>query len=186
MEGKDYKTDQNCFPLALLLSCYFLSLALWLSSYLSLSLCLSLSLLTDLQLCMLELRDLLLQENKHFIIIIWTQSVSYSVMMFVRKLPQHNKQFTYGQTVQKNNNNNLHMDRQCKKTTNNLHMDRQCKKKTTNNLHMDRQCKKTTIYIWTDSAKKQQTIYIWTDSAKKQQQFTYGQYIFTDCTEDNV
>ncbi len=46
------------------------------------------------------------------------------------------------QTVQKNNNNNLHMDRQCKKTT-------------------------TTIYIWTDSAKKQQTMYIWTDSAKK-------------------
>ncbi len=34
--------------------------------------------------------------------------------------------------------------------------------------------------------KEQQTIYIWTDSAKKQQQFTYGQYIFTDCTEDNV
>ncbi len=48
--------------------------------------------------------------------------------------------------------------------------------------------KKQTIYIWTGSAKKkqQQTIYIWTDSAKKQQQFTYGQYIFTDCTEDNV
>ncbi len=39
-----------------------------------------------------------------------------------------------------------------------------------------------------DSAKKTTTtaIYIWTDSAKKQQQFTYGQYIFTDCTEDNV
>ncbi len=36
----------------------------------------------------------------------------------------------------------------------------------------------TTIYIWTDSAKKQQTIYIWTDSAKKQQQqFTYGQTV---------
>ncbi len=62
--------------------------------------------------------------------------------------------------------------------------------------------KKQTIYIWTDSAKnctgaftvlqtvqKKKTtraIYIWTDSAKKQQQFTYGQYIFTDCTEDNV
>ncbi len=27
------------------------------------------------------------------------------------------QQFTYGQTVQKNNNSNLHMDRQCKKTT---------------------------------------------------------------------
>ncbi len=73
------------------------------------------------------------------------------------------------QTVQKKTTNNLHMDRQCKKTTNNLHMDRQCKKKNNNNLHMDRQCKKTTttIYIWTDSARKQQTIYIWTDSAKK-------------------
>ncbi len=63
------------------------------------------------------------------------------------------------------------------------------------------QKKKKKNYIWTDSAKKQQTIYICTDSAKKnctgaftvlqtvqkkQQQFTYGQYIFTDCTEDNV
>ncbi len=90
MEGKDYKTDQNCFPLArslaLLLSCYFLSLALWLSSYLSLSLYLSLSSLTDLaHVYYLRRGDLLLQENKHFIIIIWTQSVSYSVMMFVRK-----------------------------------------------------------------------------------------------------
>ncbi len=47
--------------------------------------------------------------------------------------------------------------------------------------------KQQTIYLWTDSAKKKTTaIYIWTDSAKKQQQFTYGQYIFTDCTEDNV
>ncbi len=56
--------------------------------------------------------------------------------------------FTVLQTVQKNNNSNLHMDRQCKK------------------LH------------W--------SIYSAPDSAKKQQQFTYGQYIFTDCTEDNV
>ncbi len=54
------------------------------------------------------------------------------------------------------------MDRQSKKTTDNLHMDRQCKK-----LHWS-------IYSAPDSAKKQQ------------QQFTYEQYIFTDCTEDNV
>ncbi len=47
--------------------------------------------------------------------------------------------------------------------------------------------KTTTIYIWTDSAKKLHwSIYSAPDSAKKQQQFTYGQYIFTDCTEDNV
>ncbi len=52
--------------------------------------------------------------------------------------------------------------RQCKKTTNNLHMDRQCKKAALEHLQCSRQCKKT------------------------KQQFTYGQYIFTDCTEDNV
>ncbi len=54
-------------------------------------------------------------------------------------------------------------------------MDRQCKKTALEHLQCSRQCKKTTT-----------AIYIWTDSAKKQQQFTYGQYIFTDCTEDNV
>ncbi len=53
-------------------------------------------------------------------------------------------------------------------------------------LWTDSAKKQQTIYIWTDSAKKQQIVYIWTDCAKKQQQFTYGQYIFTDCTEDNV
>ncbi len=49
------------------------------------------------------------------------------------------------------------------------------------------QKKQQTIYIWTDSAKKLHwSIYSAPDSEKKQQQFTYGQYIFTDCTEDNV
>ncbi len=37
-----------------------------------------------------------------------------------------------------------------KKTTNNLHMDRQCKKTALEHLQCSRQCKKTTtIYIWT-------------------------------------
>ncbi len=111
-------------------------------------------------------------------IYIWTDSATKQQQQFtygqtVQKKQQ--QQFTYGQTVQKNNNNNLHMDRQCKKTTTTIYIWTDSAKKTT-----------TTIYIWTDSAKKQQTIYIWTDSAKKQQQFTYGQYIFTDYTEDNV
>ncbi len=58
--------------------------------------------------------------------------------------------FTVLQTVQKNNNN-LHMDRQCKKTTNNLHMDRQCKKNCTGAFTVLQtvQKKTTTIYIWT-------------------------------------
>ncbi len=111
------------------------------------------------------------------------------------------QQFTYGQTVQKNNSN-LPMDRQCKKTTDNLHMDRQCKK-TTNNLHMDRQCKKTTDNLHMDSAKnctgaftvlqtvqknnsnlpmdrqcKKTTDNLPMDrQCKKQQQFTYGQTV---------
>ncbi len=45
---------------------------------------------------------------------------AFTVLQTVQKKQQ--QQFTYGQTVQKNNSN-LHMDRQCKKTTNNLHMD---------------------------------------------------------------
>ncbi len=51
-----------------------------------------------------------------------------------------------------------------KKQTNNLHMDRVQKKTALEHLQCSRQCKKTTttIYIWTDSARKQQTIYIWT------------------------
>ncbi len=49
--------------------------------------------------------------------------------------------------------------RQCKKTTNNLHMDRQLKK---NNLHMDRQCKKTALEHLQCSRQCKKTIYIWT------------------------
>ncbi len=108
------------------------------------------------------------------------------------------------QTVQKKTTNYLHMDRQCKKKTalEHLQCSRQCKKTTTTiYIWTDSAKKQQTIYIWTDSAKKQQSIYIWTDGAKKnctgaftvlqtvqkkQQQFTYGQYIFTDFTEDNV
>ncbi len=68
------------------------------------------------------------------------------------------------------------MDRQCKKLHWSIYSAPDSAKKNNNNLHMDRQCKKLhwSIYSAPDSAKK----------TKKQ--FTYGQYIFTDCTEDNV
>ncbi len=95
---------------------------------------------------------------------------------------KNNKQFTYGQTVQKtalehlqcsrqckkkNNNSNLHIDRQCKKNNNsNLHIDRQCKKNNNSNLHMDRQCKKNYSNLHMDRQCK-----------KKLQQFTYGQTV---------
>ncbi len=89
------------------------------------------------------------------------------------KKQQQQQQFTYGQTVQKNNKQ-FTDGQTVQKNNNDLHMDRQCKKAALGHLQCSRQCKKTTA------------IYIWTDSAKKQQQFTYGQYIFTDYTEDNV
>ncbi len=82
-----------------------------------------------------------------------------------RQCKKNNKQFTYGQTVQKKQQTIYIWTDSAKKTTNNLHMDRQCKK---NN--------KQFTYGQTVQ-KKQQTIYLWTDSAKKQQQFTYGQTV---------
>ncbi len=93
-----------------------------------------------------------------------------------RQCKKNNKQFTYGQTVQKTALEHLQCSRQCKKNNNsNLHMDRQCKKKQQQQF----------TYGQTVQKKQQQFTYGQTVQ-KKQQQFTYGQYIFTDCTEDNV
>ncbi len=100
-----------------------------------------------------------------------------TIYLWTDSAKKNNKQFTYGQTVQKKQQkiyiwtdsakkqqtiyiwtdsakktaNNLHMDRQCKKNAlEHLQCSRQCKKNNNSNLHMDRQCKKTTaIYIWT-------------------------------------
>ncbi len=90
--------------------------------------------------------------------------VSEILMSVLQTVQKKNRQFTYGQTVQKKQQTIYIWTDSAKKTTNNLHMDRQCKKKKKN-------------YIWTDSAKKQQTIYIWTDSAKKKKKITYGQTV---------
>ncbi len=89
--------------------------------------------------------------------------VSEILVSVLQTVQKNNRQFTYGQTVQKKKKNNLHMDRQCKKNNKQftygqtvqkkqqtIYIWTDSAKKTTNNLHMDRQCKKTTaIYIWT-------------------------------------
>ncbi len=79
-------------------------------------------------------------QNKQQTIYIWTDSAKtalsiYSAPDSAKKNNNSNlhmdrqckkkqqQQFTYGQTVQKKNNSNLHMDRQCKKYNSNLHMD---------------------------------------------------------------
>ncbi len=124
--------------------------------------------------------------------------VSEILMSVLQTVQKNNKQFTYGQTVQKKQQTIYIWTDSAKKkqftygqtvqktALEHLQCSRQCKKTTAIYIWADSAKKQQTIYIWADSAKKQQTIYIWTDSAKKQQQFTYGQYIFTDCTEDNV
>ncbi len=57
--------------------------------------------------------------KKQQTIYIWTDSAKKQQTIYIwTDSAKKQQQFTYGQTVQKNNNN-LHMDRQCKKTTNN-------------------------------------------------------------------
>ncbi len=75
------------------------------------------------------------------------------------------------QTVQKKQTIYIWTDSAKKTALEHLQCSRQCKKNNNNNLHMDRQCKKKqqqTIYIWTDSAKQLHwSIYSAPDSAKK-------------------
>ncbi len=65
----------------------------------------------------------------------------------------NNKQFTYGQTVQKN-----------------------CTGAFTVLQTVQKKKKKTSIYIWTDSAKNNSNLHM-DRQCKKQQQFTYGQTV---------
>ncbi len=78
--------------------------------------------------------------------------VSEILMSVLQTVQKNNRQFTYGQTVQKTALEHLQCSRQCKKNNNsNLHMNRQCKKNNNSNLHMDRQCKKNNSNLHMDS-----------------------------------
>ncbi len=70
--------------------------------------------------------------------------LSEILMSVLQTVQKNNRQFTYGQTVQK-------------------------KKKTTDSLHMDRQCKKLhwSIYSAPDSAKKQQQQFTYGQTVQK-------------------
>ncbi len=92
--------------------------------------------------------------------------VSEILMSVLQTVQKNNRQFTYGQTVQKKNNKQFTYGQTVQKNcTGAFTVLQTVQKKTT-----------TAIYIWTDSAKKTTTaIYIWTDSAKK----TTAIYIWT-------
>ncbi len=83
--------------------------------------------------------------------------VSEILMSVLQTVQKNNRQFTYGQTVQKKK-------KKKKKTQQTIYIWTDSAKKTTNNLHMDRQCKKTNKQFTYGQTvqKKQQTIYIWT------------------------
>ncbi len=95
--------------------------------------------------------------EKQQTIYLWTDSAKkqQTIYLWTDSAKKNNKQFTYGQTVQKK----LHWS-----------------------IYSAPDSAKTTIYIWTDSAKKTTTIYIWTDSAKKT---TTAIYIWTDSAKNN-
>ncbi len=85
-----------------------------------------------------------------------------------RQCKKNNKQFTYGQTVQKKK----------KKKKNNLPMDRQCKKTCTGAFTVLQTVQKQQFtYGQTVQKKQQQFTYGQTVQKKQQQQFTYGQTV---------
>ncbi len=91
--------------------------------------------------------------KKQQTIYLWTDSAKkqQTIYLWTDSAKKNNKQFTYGQTVQKK----LHWS-----------------------IYSAPDSAKTTIYIWTDSAKKQQQFtYGQTVQKKQQQQFTYGQTV---------
>ncbi len=84
--------------------------------------------------------------------------VSEILMSVLQTVQKNNRQFTYGQTVQKQQQTIYIWTDSAKKTTNNLHMDRQCKNNNRQFTYGQTvQKKQQTIYIWTDSAKKKKT-----------------------------
>ncbi len=92
--------------------------------------------------------------------------VSEILMSVLQTVQKNNKQFTYGQAVQKKLHWSIYGAPDSAKKQQQQFTYGQTVQKN-NNLHMDRQCKKTTIYIWTDSAKKLHwSIYSAPDSAK--------------------
>ncbi len=91
-------------------------------------------------------------------------------MSVLQTVQKNNRQFTYGQTVQKKQQTIYIWTDSAKKQQQFTYGQTVQKNNRQFTYGQTVQKKLQTIYIWTDSAKKkkqQQTIYIWTDSAKK-------------------
>ncbi len=94
-----------------------------------------------------------------------------------RQCKKNNKQFTYGQTVQKKNCTGAFTVLQTVQ-----------KKQQQQFTYGQTVQKNNKQFTYGQTVQKNYTgaFTVLQTVQKKQQQFTYGQYIFTDCTEDNV
>ncbi len=103
-------------------------------------------------------------QKKQQTIYLWTDSAKKQQTIYLWTDSAKKQQTIYLWTDSaKKTTNNLHMDRQCKKTAlEHLQCSRQCKKNN-NNLHMDRQCKKNQQqFTYGQTVQKTTAIYIWT------------------------
>ncbi len=115
--------------------------------------------------------------------------VSEILMSVLQTVQKNNRQFTYGQTVQKKQQTIYIWTDSAKNCTGAFTVLQTVQKKQqqqfTYGQTVQKKQQQQFTYGQTVQKKKQQFTYGQTVQ-KKQQQFTYGQYIFTDCTEDNV
>ncbi len=127
------------------------------------------------------------KNNRQFTYGQTVQKKQQTIYIWTDSAKKNNRQFTYGQTVQKNNRQFTYGQTVQKKTTDNLHMDRQCKKK----LHWS-------IYSAPDSAKKHNNSNLHMDRQCKkncigaftvlqtvQKNTTTAIYIWTDSAKSN-
>ncbi len=105
--------------------------------------------------------------------------VSEILMSVLQTVQKNNRQFTYGQTVQKKTTNNLHMDRQCKKNSKQFTYGQTVQKN--NKQFTYGQCKKNSKqFTYGQTVQKNCTgafTVLQTVQKKQQQQFTYGQTV---------
>ncbi len=105
--------------------------------------------------------------------------VSEILMSVLQTVQKNNRQFTYGQTVQKKQQTIYLWTDSAKKTTNNLPMDRQCKKNNRQFTYGQTVQKNNKQFTYGQTVQKnnnRQFTYGQTVQ-KKQQQFTYGQTV---------
>ncbi len=120
------------------------------------------------------------KNNRQFTYGQTVQKKTKKLFTYGQTVQKNNKQFTYGQTVQKKKKKHLHMDRQCKKKKKTLYIWTDSAKKKKNTLPMDRQCKKkqkNNLPMDRQCKKKKNNLHMDRQCKKNNKQFTYRQTV---------